>query len=165
MNRFLAALALASALSSSALAAAVSDGTRPDDRVTPGEIRTTDRAKIVGVNTSEVRNVSSALKLAVYRRYGMTGPSDTIPGTNHQGPFEVDHRLPLCAGGSNDITNLWIQAGDGPGNFHFKDALEDRICRKLKKGLVTVAQAQAAFLGDWQAAYAAEFGHAPRDEE
>ncbi|KAA0117904.1 HNH endonuclease [Methylobacterium sp. P1-11] len=116
------------------------------------------------MNTATVRNVTGAEKLAVYRRYGMTGPSDTIPGTNHQGPFEVDHRLPLCAGGANDITNLWIQASDGPWTFHDKDRLEDRICAKLKRGVISVEQAQAVFLGDWKAGYVAEFGGAPAHE-
>lgn len=157
------ALALLATLSSHAWAAD-SDGTEPDRALTPGAIRTTNRAEIVGVNTSEVRNVSGALKLQVYRRYGMKGPSDTIPGTDHQGPFEVDHDVPLCVGGSNDIRNLWIQAGDGQWNFHDKDRLEDAICRKLKKGLISVQQAQAVFLGDWKAGYVAEFGGPPVHE-
>lgn len=155
------ALALVAGLSSFAHAAD-SDGTEPDPVLTPGAVRTVNRDEIVGVNTATVRNVSGAEKLAVYRRYGMKGPHDTIPGTDHQEPFEVDHRLPLCAGGANDITNLWIQASDGPWTFHDKDALEDRVCSKLKKGLLTVEQAQAVFLGDWKAGYVAEFGHAPQ---
>lgn len=41
--------------------------------------------------------------------------------------------------------------------------LDNQIC-KLKRGLVTVEQAQAVFLGDWKAGYVAEFGGAPRHE-
>jgi hypothetical protein len=159
--RFTLALALLAGLSSFAHALE-SDGTEPDPVLTPGAVRTVNRDEIVGVNTATVRNVSGAEKLAVYRRYGMTGPHDTIPGTSHQAPFEIDHRVPLCAGGANDITNLWVEASDGPWTFHDKDALEDRLCSKLRKGLVTVEQAQAAFLGDWKAGYVAEFEHAPQ---
>jgi hypothetical protein len=133
---FAAALALACALASPAVAA--SDGTEPDPVLTPGAIRTADRNLIEAVNTAAVRNVSGAEKLAVYRRYGMKGPHDAIPGTDHLPPYEVDHRVPLCAGGANDITNLWVQASDGPWTFHDKDALEDRVCSRLKRGLITV---------------------------
>ncbi len=162
MHRILAALALACALSTPAHAA--SDGTEPDPVLTPGAVRTTDRAEIVGVNPATVRNVTGAEKLAVYRRYGMKGPHDAIPGTDHMAPFEIDHRVPLCAGGANDVTNLWVEAGDGPWTFHDKDRLEDRVCQKLKKGLITVEQAQAVFLGDWKAGYVAEFGGAPQHD-
>ncbi|MCJ2085492.1 HNH endonuclease [Methylobacterium sp. E-005] len=161
MHRLLAG-AFACLLSTHAFAA--SDGTEPDPVLTPGAVRTTDRAEIVGETTAQVRNVSGAEKLAVYRRYGMKGPHDAIPGTDHMAPFEIDHRLPLCSGGSNDITNLWVQAGDGPWTFHDKDRLEDRVCAKLKRGLVTVEQAQAVFLGDWKAGYVAEFGGAPQHD-
>lgn len=155
------ALALVAGLTSHALAAD-SDGTEPDPVLTPGAVRTVNRDEIVGVNTATVRNVTGAEKLAVYRRYGMTGPHSVIPGTDHLPPHECDHRVPLCAGGSNDVSNLWIQAGSGPWNFHDKDRLEDATCQKLKKGLVTVEQAQAVFLGDWKAGYVAEFGRAPQ---
>lgn len=156
------ALALMAIALSTPAHALDSDGTEPDPVLTPGAVRTTIRDEIVGVKTSTVRSVSGAEKLAVYRRYGMKGPNDIIPGTDHLPPHEADHRVPLCSGGSNDITNLWIQAGSGPWNFHDKDRLEDRICQKLKKGLITVQQAQAVFLGDWKAGYVAEFGGAPR---
>lgn len=145
------------------VALAHTDGIHPDPVYTPGAVRTHDRNKIVTVNTKTVRNVSDKLKLRVYRRYGMTGPNGTIPGTSHQKPFEVDHRIPLCAGGANAIGNLWIQASDGDWTFHQKDLLEDRVCRKLKKGVITVAQAQAVFYGDWTEAYLKEFGVHPAD--
>jgi hypothetical protein len=29
--------------------------------------------------------------------------------SSHERPGEIDHFYPLCAGGSNDITNLWFQ--------------------------------------------------------
>jgi hypothetical protein len=159
MNRFLAG-ALACLLSSAACAAPF-DGTEPDPVLTPGAVRTTDRAEIIGVNTAAVRNVTGAEKLAVYRRYGMAGPNAVIPGTDHLPPHEVDHRCPLCAGGSNAIEKLWIQAGDGPWNFHDKDKLEAWVCRRLRRGLITVESAQAIFIGDWKAAYVKAFGAPP----
>jgi hypothetical protein len=50
---------------------------------------------------------------------------------NHP-PREIDHFYPLCAGGSNDITNLWFQPAtnvwDGKNyRYHEKDDLEARL--------------------------------------
>lgn len=120
------------------------DGLRPDPALTPGAIRTTDRTDICQTKTSTVRNVSGSDKLAVYRRYGMTGPNDTIPGTNLQKPYEVDHLISLELGGSNDITNLWVQPYEGTSwNAHVKDRLENSLRKQVCLGRMTVEAAQA----------------------
>ncbi|HEY7390291.1 MAG TPA: hypothetical protein VH640_17370 [Bryobacteraceae bacterium] len=48
---------------------------------------------------------------------------------------EIDHFFPLCAGGSNDITNLWFQPENNVWNgknygFREKDDLEAWICQQ-----------------------------------
>lgn len=152
MNRAIfAALALVCALASPAMAA--SDGIRPDPVLTPGAIRTTDKAEICGTKTSTVRNVSGSEKLAVYRRYGMVGPSAAFPGTDLLPPYEVDHLVSLELGGSNDITNLWPEAYDQPLGAHQKDVVENRLHHLICAGRISVEDAQRAIATDWVAAY------------
>lgn len=49
--------------------------------------------------SSSVRSVPAEVSREVYREYGIV---ERTPGE-----FEVDHLVPLEAGGSNDIANLW----------------------------------------------------------
>jgi hypothetical protein len=149
-------LALVAGLSSAAFAA--SDGIRPDPVLTPGAIRTTSRDEVCGTKTGTVRNVSGSLKLQVYRRYGMAGPSAAFPGTDLLPPYEVDHLVSLELGGSNDITNLWPEAYDQPMGAHAKDALENRLHKLICAGRITVEEAQRAIATDWVAAYAKYIG-------
>jgi len=156
----LAALALAfmAALASPAMAA--SDGIRPDPALTPGAVRTTSRDEICTTRTAAVRNVSGAEKLAVYRRYGMAGPSEAFPGTELLPPYEIDHLISLELGGSNDATNLWPQAFDQPMGAHQKDALENRLHKLICAGRIPVEEAQRAIATDWVSAYAKYVGAA-----
>ncbi len=42
----------------------------------------------------------------------------------------VDHRIPLCAGGPDDIRNMaWQSSADGK----WKDGVERQLCARLKK--------------------------------
>lgn len=150
--RFPLALALVAGLSSPAHALD-SDGTEPDPVLTPGAVRTTDKAEICDTKTSTVRNVSGSLKLQVYRRYGMPGPSGNFPGTSVQGPWEVDHLVSLELGGSNDITNLWPESYSQAMGAHQKDALENRLRHMVCADLLTVEEAQHDIATDWVAAY------------
>ena len=45
--------------------------------------------------------------------------------------FKIDHLIPLCAGGSNDITNLWPQH---KSIYEITDPLEPIICLKMAQG-------------------------------
>lgn len=159
----LTALALASLFSSAAWAVD-SDGTRPDDRITPGEVRTTSREEICSTRTGEVRNVSTTTKIAARRAYGLINRDGWCPA-GHGCETEIDHRVPLVVGGGNtpgSIKNLWPQRGDGPNNFHIKDRCEAKAGRDLCAGKITVQQAQAIFLGDWVTNCAAFMGEAEK---
>jgi hypothetical protein len=158
MIRFLAALALVCALASPAMAA--SDGIRPDPMLTPGAVRTTNRDDICSTKTGAIRNVSGSLKLQVYRRYGMSGPTAAFPGADLLPPYEVDHLVSLELGGSNDITNLWPEAFNQPLGAHEKDKLENKLHRLICAGRISVEAAQHAIATDWVAAYRQYVGEA-----
>lgn len=45
--------------------------------------------------------------------------------------FKIDHLIPLCAGGSNEVDNLWPQH---KSVFAITDPLEPAICGKMAEG-------------------------------
>lgn len=45
--------------------------------------------------------------------------------------FKIDHFIPLCAGGSNDVSNLWPQH---KSIYLITDPLEPLICTKMAEG-------------------------------
>lgn len=148
---YLAAGILLGALFALPVHAANSDGVLPDQALTPGAVRTTDKTEICTTKTSDVRNVPGSLKEAVRRRYGMTSKRDLW--CNTQEACEIDHLVPLAVGGSNEITNLWPQPYEGQWNAHHKDQLEAKMKRLLCAGKVTVEEAQSIFKNNWVEGY------------
>ncbi|HWI28515.1 MAG TPA: hypothetical protein VN668_16190 [Stellaceae bacterium] len=68
--------------------------------------------------------------------------------------FELDHRVPLGLGGApSDRKNLWDEPRFGLWSARRKDELEGLIQGFVCRGRLTLAQGQAAFLGDWTRAY------------
>lgn len=49
--------------------------------------------------------------------------------------------------------NLWPEPLQGEWNAHMKDRLENRVHELVCAHSITLAQGQAAFLGDWRTAY------------
>jgi len=47
--------------------------------------------------------------------------------------FKIDHYIPLCAGGSNEVANLWPQHQT---IYQNTDPLEPLICEKMAKGVL-----------------------------
>lgn len=94
------------------------------------------------------RNVPAGERTAVYDNYQVpVGKRKILYG-------EVDHLYPLCAGGSNDITNLWYQPADEKWNgknygYHQKDELEAWVCRQIKVGKLTPKDAYNRLTQDW----------------
>ena len=143
--RFLALVAWLCVTLASPAMAVDSDGTRPDPVLTPGEIRTTDKAEICGHTTKEFRDVSVTTKIAARRAYGLKSATDGWCKDS----CEIDHRVPLTVGGGNtpgSIKNLWPQASP---IFHSKDVCEEKVGRAICAGTISVTDAQAIFLGDW----------------
>jgi hypothetical protein len=73
---------------------------------------------------ASVRHVTESTKDKVYAEYGIAHHS--------AGRYEVDHLVPVEAGGSNQLANLFPQPASPRPGFHEKDRLEnairDRVC-------------------------------------
>ena len=69
------------------------------------------------------------------------------------GEYEVDHLVPLEAGGSNDIANLWPEAAEPRPGFHEKDVVENYLHDQICLGRMSLADAQRAIATNWVAVY------------
>lgn len=121
----------------------------PNSRLTPGVVDTAVTTHIVCTQgTQGRRSVPQSVKDAVKREYGV---SSTFKG-------EIDHLISLELGGSNDIKNLWPQAGKIP---NAKDGLENLLHAQVCQGKITLAQAQRDISTNWIKAYVKYEGHQP----
>lgn len=111
-----------------------------DPAVTQADIRSTICARGW---TATVRPPASETDHA---KYGVAYPAYGIPAGTAS---ELDHLVPLELGGSNDISNLWPEAGKVP---NAKDATEDRLRAEVCAGTITLARAQLAIAADWETA-------------
>lgn len=133
-------------------------GDLPDPSLTPGAANPALTKQVLcakGFTTRTVRNVPSSEKREVYARYGMEPHKGACSGKEG---CEVDHLIPLTAGGSNDITNLWPQSYAGQWGAHAKDKLENKLRPLVCSGKLDLAEAQHAIASDWKAFYRRIFG-------
>ena len=115
----------------------------PNPSLTPGAVLTTDASTIcVPGYAASVRDVSTATKKQVYAEYGVSYPQPL-------GAYEVDHFIPLEIGGSNDITNLWLEAATPTPGFHQKDQFENFEHGQVCDGAISVTEAQSRMASDW----------------
>lgn len=77
------------------------------------------------------RDVSPALKRIIIEQYDMTFGFKIESMPREQ--FKIDHYIPLCMGGSNDISNLWPQH---ESIYMITDALEAAVCEKMAEGKI-----------------------------
>jgi hypothetical protein len=115
----------------------------PDNRLTPGAVT----PGCTYPRPASQRDVTPTTRRAVLAAYHYTGPTDL-------GHVELDHRVPFSLCGSNGRRNLWPEPYDGarrePYTANFKDKLERVIASRVRYHRMTLAQAQAVFLGDWR---------------
>jgi hypothetical protein len=118
---------------------------QPDPRVTPGALCTAEDPDFDGNAYQEQiphcnRNFNNSKKMAVARVYN-------VP-PNQWSNYEFDHLIPLCAGGSNDVRNVWPEI---LSHAQLKDAVEDHVCSGMRSGLMTQKEAIATIF-NWMRA-------------
>ena len=113
-------------------------------------IRTQEVNDICTTKTSTIRNVPNSLKKEVYKRAGIAFGDRILCAKG----YEVDHIISLQLGGTNDISNLQLQAyctkDQLPPTFpkgvlydaRAKDSMETHLHTDICHGRITPEQAQ-----------------------
>jgi hypothetical protein len=124
-------------------------GALPDRRCSPGAYYSgLTRAVICAPSfrTGSIRDVPQSEKYAVEREYRM-------PARHYGRTIEIDHIVPLELGGSNDVANLFPEAGAGAAGYQAKDRLENRLHALVCSGRMTLASARTGIVRNWEAMY------------
>jgi len=101
----------------------------PDANLTPGALctRPTSHRYPEGISYCD-RNVDSSTKKDIFVQYDQIGYRTR---SMNRMDFKIDHYIPLCMGGANDITNLWPQH---KSIYAITDPLEPLLCQKMSEG-------------------------------
>jgi hypothetical protein len=118
-------------------------GTKPDPKLTPGELCTPSNKDFVEYRYPAhiaycKRDVTQQMKQQIAAAYG------NIPESEWSN-YEFDHLIPLNAGGDSSIANLWPQP---IAEAKEKDKVEQQTYDGLKNGTLTQAQA-VQMIWDW----------------
>ncbi len=81
------------------------------------------------------RNVSTGTKIQVIKTYEKEYGYNILP---FRVDFKIDHFIPLCMGGGNDVSNLWPQ---DKAVYVITDPHEFDLCQKLSLGQITQKEA------------------------
>lgn len=110
--------------------------TAPDASLTPGALcnRPDSQRYPEQINYCE-RNVSTDTKAKIFVQYDQIGYRTQ---SMKRQAFKIDHYIPLCAGGSNDVKNLWPQH---ESVYQITDKLEALICEKMAEGVLLQKEA------------------------
>ena len=88
------------------------------------------------------RDVASAMKNSIIETYDRTFGYSIAAMPRED--FKIDHYIPLCMGGSNELDNLWPQHQD---TFALTDKVEASLCNLMSKD--RMLQADAVELVKW----------------
>lgn len=109
----------------------------PDLTMTPGTLCTKpDQYRYPEKIPYCTRDVESTTKAQVFREYDSKLGFETTQMERSQ--FKIDHFIPLCMGGSNEVTNLWPQHKTV---YEKTDLLEQQACEKMAKGVLKQSDA------------------------
>jgi hypothetical protein len=120
-------------------------GKLPDPRCTPGSFdpaMTKARLCAPGYRTSTYRPPTSQTSRAKYHVVEPAYGQRNVSG-------ELDHLVPLELGGSNDMTNFWVEAGKIPNP---KDTVENHLHAMVCTGRISLRTAQLDIAHDWMTA-------------
>lgn len=97
----------------------------PDPVHTPGLVDPSHKLSLLcaGSNKNYPRKVSTAMKAQVAAWYGIRRADWP--------KYEFDHLIPRCAGGADDVRNLWPEP---LGDAKQKDVFEEQYCRDICSG-------------------------------
>jgi hypothetical protein len=127
----------------------------PDPVLTPGAVRTADKAGVcMDRHTRQYRHWSRGQADRILQEYGLP------PGPYGQS-YEIDHLIPLDLGGSDEDSNLWPEPRrsiEPVWNAERKDRLEWRMADMVCGGQLDLAAAQKAIRDNWVDAYRAYIG-------
>lgn len=128
----------------------------PDSACTPGAVNpqvTVAVLKSRGFNTHCIRDqaTTSQQKNRTYRYYGIPHPRDN---TGKSQTCELDHLVSLELGGADTLDNIWPQCGPDDialrkRYFKQKDRVENYLAQQVKKGKISLEEAQRGIASDW----------------
>ncbi len=140
----------------------------PDPIKTPGKADTLKLSDLTQTYNGKTysqshRNVPESEKNQIRNSY----PKVQCPTSSS---CEIDHFYPLCAGGSNDIDNLWVQPEHNVWNgvdygYRTKDKLEAYVCRQVKEGNLDPQIAFKRITEDWIDFYNSLYINVPTSTE
>ncbi len=114
--------------------------TAPRGDLTPGEIcQKADSYRYPEHIAYCERNVDAIMKWNVISLYSKNIPGFSITSSNRN-LYKIDHYIPLCMGGANEISNLWPQYIDV---YTYTDSIEADLCKELSLAEITQAVAIA----------------------
>lgn len=114
----------------------------PNPKLTPGRVAEKEKDRA---------GVTLAMEQKVFARY-------RLPWAR-RAEFKIDHLIPLELGGADTIDNLWPQSvRTRPYGADRKELLTEVLLTRVRKGEMTVAQAQEQISRDWIDAFVDHLG-------
>ena len=128
----------------------------PDPKCTPGAVNSTLTVTVLknpDFRTDCVRDKATSAdeKAKTYGWYSQSKPEDNR-GQNQA--CELDHLVPLYLGGADTLENIWPQSGPNgvalsARYFKQKDHVELYLGEQVRKGTMSLKEAQQGIAKDW----------------